>query len=138
MDHIGALRTYLKADSGVSAITTNVFGGKIPRSVIEADANPTCVVLRRAGGGALGRVNNFGDKRVDVDCYGANDKEASDLWDAVYAALKGMGTTVVDGVLFHWAACVADGTSGNDPQTTWPVCIGSFQVLIAEVPVMLT
>jgi hypothetical protein len=51
----------------------------------------------------------------------------------VYAALKGMGTTVVGQVLIHWAICTADGTSGHDPQTTWPVCVGTFQVLAAEV-----
>lgn len=131
-DVVGALRTYLKA-SDVSVITTDIFGGTLPRSFTEGNSHPTCVVLRRSGGGGMGRVNNFGDKRIDIDCYGATEKEASELWDAVYGALKGMGTRVVDNVLFHWAACVADGTSGHDPQTTWPVCIGTFQVLVAEV-----
>lgn len=132
MDVVGALRTFLKADAGVSAITSNVYGGSLPRSVDSAQPEAS-VVLRRAGGGAIGRVNQFGDKRIDVDCYGANEKEASDLFDAVYAALKGMGTQVVDQVLIHWAACVVDGTSGHDPQTTWPVCIGTFQVLVSEI-----
>jgi hypothetical protein len=133
VDIVGALRTFLLADGGVSAITTNVYAGSLPRSVVEANATPTCVIIRRAGGGAIGSPNQFGDKRIDVDCYGVNEKAASDLFDAVYAALKGMGTTVVNQVLLHWANCVADGTSGHDPQTTWPVCVGSFQVLAAEV-----
>ena len=135
MDVIGALRTYLRADTGVSTLAgTNVFGGQLPRSIQESSSGPpTAVVLRRTGGGSLGQTNNFGDKRVDVDCYGADTKTASDLWDAVYEALKGMGTIVEDEVLLHWAICVADGTSGHDPQTTWPVCIGTFQVLAAEV-----
>jgi hypothetical protein len=89
--------------------------------------------VRRVGGGGFGATNNFGDKRIDVDCYGVSEKAASDLFDAVYAALKGMGTIVVNQVLFHWCICVADGTSGHDPQTTWPVCIGTFQVLVSEV-----
>lgn len=132
MDVIGALRTYLAADAGVSAITTDIFGGSLPKGTLAAGPGPV-VVLRRVGGGTIGKVNNFGDKRVDVDCYGANEKQASDLFDAVYAALKGMGTRVVDNVLLHWAVPVVDGTSGHDPQTTWPVCIGTFQVLVAEV-----
>lgn len=133
MDIIGALRAFLLADAGVTAITTNVYAGSLPRSVIEANATPTCVILRRAGGGSIGSPNNFGDKRIDVDCYGVNEKAASDLYDAVYAALKGLQRKVVNQVLLHWANCVADGTSGHDPQTTWPVCVGSFQVLAAEV-----
>jgi hypothetical protein len=36
-------------------------------------------------------------------------------------------------VLIHWALCTTDGTSGHDPQTTWPICVGTFQVLAAEV-----
>jgi len=133
MDVIGALRSFVLADPGVSALTTNVYAGSLPRSVQEGSSPPTAVILRRAGGGSLGQTNNFGDKRVDVDCYGANEKAASDLFDAVYAALKGMGTTVENQVLLHWAICVADGTSGHDPQTTWPVCIGTFQVLASEM-----
>lgn len=133
MDVVGALRTFLLADAGVTALTNQVYAGSLPRSVQEASSPPTAVILRRAGGGNMGQTNNFGDKRIDVDCYGANEKTASDLFDAVYAALKGMGTTVVGQVLIHWAICAADGTSGHDPQTTWPVCIGTFQVLAAEV-----
>jgi hypothetical protein len=133
VDVVGALRAFLLADAGVSAITTNVYAGSLPRSVSEGTEAPTAVILRRAGGGSLGQTNRFGDKRIDVDCYGVNEKAASDLFDAVYAALKGMGTTVVNQVLLHWAICVADGTSGHDPQTTWPVCVGTFQVLASEV-----
>jgi hypothetical protein len=44
-----------------------------------------------------------------------------------------MGTTVVNGVLLHWAICTSDGTSGHDPQTSWAVTVGTFQVLAAEV-----
>jgi hypothetical protein len=133
VDVTGALRTFLLADAGVSALTTQVYAGSLPREIQGLPDSPTAVVLRRAGGGIIGAVNRFGDKRMDVDCYGTNEKAASDLFDAVYAALKGMGTTVVGQVLIHWAICTADGTSGHDPQTTWPVCVGTFQVLAAEV-----
>lgn len=135
MDVIGALRTFLTADTGVQAFTgVKVFGGSVPKETLAGGAGPV-VLLRRVGGGTFGRVNQFGDKRVDVDCYGANEKQASDLFDAVYTALKNMGTVVVGDLLIHWAACAADGTSGHDPATEWPVCIGTFQVLVAEVPV---
>jgi hypothetical protein len=133
MDVVGALRTFLLADAGVQALTTQVYAGSLPRDIQGLPDPPTAVILRRAGGGALGATNQFGDKRVDVDCYGTNEKAASDLFDAVYAALKGMGTTVVGQVLIHWALCTTDGTSGHDPQTTWPICVGTFQVLAAEV-----
>jgi hypothetical protein len=134
MDVVGALRTYLLAQAPVTTITTNVFAGSMPRSFVASHPDPMeAVILRRSGGGGLGSTNNWGDKRIDVDCYGPNEKAASDLFDAVYAALKGSGTRVVNQVLIHWAVCVADGTSGRDPQTTWPVCVGTFQVLAGEV-----
>jgi hypothetical protein len=134
VDVTGALRTFLLADAGVSALVgSQVYAGSLPREIQGLSDPPKAVVLRRAGGGVLGSVNNFGDKRIDIDAYGTNEKEASDIYDAAHLALKGMGTTVVGQVLIHWAIPTADGTSGHDPQTTWPVCVGTFQVLAAEV-----
>lgn len=133
MDVIGAVRTYLIADGGVSAATGGrVFGGELDHD--EAALQPrAAVVLRYAGGGALGRAQNFGDRRIDLDCYGATAKEAADVWDACRMALKALTRRKVGNVLLHWAALSADGASGHDPQTGWPLCLGTFQVLAADI-----
>jgi len=131
MDVVGALAEILKADTSV--VCDAVFAGSIPRE-FEPTMSRKIVVLRRAGGGLLGRgFQQFGDVRVDVDCFGTNDKEASDLWDAVHATLKQLRRTVQDGVLIHWCECSANAVGTVDPTTTWPICLGSFQVLAAEV-----
>lgn len=137
MDVAGSLRTYLQSQPSVTALTTNIYAGTLPRKIQKSATPPTAVVLRRAGGGALGRVNQFGDKRIDVDCYGADPKAASELFDAVYLVLKNMGTKLVGNVLFYWTVPTTDGSSGHDPQTTWPVTIGTFQSLVAELKVGL-
>jgi hypothetical protein len=56
VDVVGALRTFLLADAGVSALTTQVYAGSLPREIQGLSDPPTAVVLRRAGGGSIGAV----------------------------------------------------------------------------------
>lgn len=134
MDVVGALRTFLEADSATATATgARIYGGALPKDEL-ANQPRAAIVLRRAGGGAIGRGAAYGDKRIDVDAYGATEKEASDVFDAAYTALKALRRQLVGNVLIHFANVSADGASGHDPQTGWPLCIGSFQVLMAEVP----
>ena len=130
MDVVGALIAILKADPAVP--TDNILGGTLPRDINKSLPEMT-VVLRRAGGPQAASYERWSNKRVDVDCLGADDKEASDLWDAVYATLRQLRRTVQDGVLIHRCDCTADGTSFVDPVATWPICAGTFMVTAADV-----
>lgn len=133
MDVVGAVRTYLLADAGVTAATSGrVYGGELDHDE-QAQQPRAAIVLRYAGGGLLGRGQLYGDRRLDIDCLGADPKEAAAVWDACRTALKALQRQKVSGVLLHWAALSSDGVSGHDPQTGWPVCVGTFQVLAADI-----
>lgn len=133
---IAALVTFLKADRAVAArVGTRVFGGELPRS--ENESMPRqAVVISPAGGGALGGgYQAFGDRRVDIDCYGSTGRESWLLYLDVHAALKALRREVHSRVLLHWARISADGSTGRDPDTDWPLTISSWQVLSSETPV---
>lgn len=135
MDVVAAIRTYLLADATVASIS----GGRLYGGELDKDEEPNqpraAAVLRRSGGGLMGRSQLYGDRRIDLICYGANPKEASDLFDACRDALKALQRhrDAATQVLIHWAVVSVDGVSGHDPQTAWPICIGSFQVLAADI-----
>lgn len=132
---LAALVAYLRADADVAALVgVRVFGRELPRA--ETDAMPRqAVVLKRAGGGLLGRgYQEYGDIRVDVYCYGATGLEADELHDEVRAALKHrLRATVAAGVLLHWARPSSDGSSGREPDTDWPLTVSSWQLLSSDV-----
>jgi hypothetical protein len=134
LDTLGALVTFLKADPDVaSASVGRIFPGELPRN--ENPSMPrAAVVVKRAGGGLLGTAyQEYGDIRVDVDCYGKTMREADQLYSVTRRALKQMNREVSGGILFHWARISSDGVGLTDPETDWAMCIGSFQVLVAEV-----
>lgn len=130
---------FLRAQPGVTAITGNrVFAEELPES--EHHLMPrAAIVVSSAGGGLLGNSNRFGDRRVDVICYGASPMKARQLHNEIRAALKGLVRQVVTDsastkVLLHWARISADGRVGRDPNTDWPVCGSSWQILAADIP----
>lgn len=133
---ISALVTFLKADSAVSAlVSTRVFGGKLPQS--EALNMPrAAVVVKRAGGGIMGTAyQDYSDVRADVICYGRNELEADTVFLACHDALKHMRANIPTGTatLLKWARLSAGGFTGTDPDTDWPTCLSSWQVLASEV-----
>ena len=138
-DPIAALCTYLESDAGVASVVgTNVFGGSLPK---KGDANyidaldTAAIVVSPAGGPAvMGRTNDFGDLRIDVACYAADEATAYTVYRYVRAAFKNLGRKNIGGVLIHWVKPLTNGTTGIDPETSWPLCLGSFHALAAEVP----
>ena len=136
LDTIGALTSYLKAAPDVYVASAGrVFGGELPRTE-NTSMSRAAIVVKRAGGGLLGTAyQEYGDIRVDIDCYGKTMREADQLYSVARLALKQLSRIVADGVLFHWARISSDGVSLRDPETDWPMCVGSFQVLVAEIAV---
>lgn len=132
-DPIAAIVAFLKADDAVAALASSrVFGGELPTR--ETKNMPrAAVVVKPAGGGLLGMVDqDYGDQRVDVDCYAQTAHDAWSLHLAVYAALKHMRRGVHAGTLLHWAKPSSRGTLARDPDTDWPDAISSWQVLAGE------
>jgi hypothetical protein len=135
-DPIEALVAFLKADAGVSAIAgTRVFGAELPRS--EVDNMPrAAVVVKPAGGGLLGiRDQEYGDIRVDVDCWGATPRDGWMLYLAANAALKQLSHEEWTSVMLRSATPSGRGITARDPDTDWPVTMSSWQVLTHETEV---
>jgi len=126
-DPVAAVAAYLQ---DVAALT--VFGGELPAR--EADAMPRrVVVVKPAGGGLLGGGTlAAGDTRLDVDCYGETALDSWLVYQAVYAALKGLTRQTRAETLLHWARPSTRGTLARDPDTDWPVTISSWQVFAGE------
>ena len=135
VDPIGALVAWLRAAVPLGELVEGrVYGGELPREQVGAMPRPA-VVLRPAGGGLFGRAyQEVGDVRVDVDCYGSVPLEAWQVYLAAYEALKHLRREVVVGVLLHCATPSSKGVLARDPDTNWPVCLSSYQLLAAEVP----
>lgn len=134
MDPIESLVQLLQADSSISALVgSKVYGGGIPRSENTNMPQPA-VTLKPAGGGMMGtETANWGDMRVDVDCFAATEYDSWQLYLVVAAALKGLRRQSVSGVLLHWARPSSRGLTAIDPMTEWPVTISSWQVLASGV-----
>lgn len=136
-DPLVAVRTYLLADAGVSAIaSTRVFAAELPST--EASNMPrAAVVVTAAGGGqaSLGARSHVpvGSIRMDVRCYGETPAAASALHYAVLSALKAIGRTFVDATLLH--SCVVEGGPFNlrEPDVDWPLVLSTYSLLAAEV-----
>lgn len=135
IDPVLALATFLRADSDVAAMAgERVFSYELPPDH-STPAAPT-VLLKPAGGGLIGQATQeYGDTRVDVDCYGRTPKESRQLDLAVYRALKHLARAVHDDVLLHWARSSSKGVPARDPETDVPVTVSSWQVLAAEIAV---
>lgn len=135
-DLITGLRSYLINDALVAAAVVNrVYGGGLPRALIEAGATGA-VALRGAGGTGSygGGYQQYGDKRIDVACYGATPRLASGLHNIVSPVLKQMRRNTQGACVLHWARPAGGPLDLIDPDTDWPFVFSSWQVLVAEVP----
>jgi hypothetical protein len=135
-DPIEALAAFLKADAGVASIVgTRVFGGELPRAEISSMPRQA-VVLLPAGGGAQGLgFQEWGDQRVDVDCYGATPRDGWLLYLAVNAALKQLSHDEFSSVMLMSATPSGRGIPARDPETDWPVTLSSWTLLAHEIEV---
>jgi len=133
VDSIDALVTWLRLDGDLAALVNGrVYGGPVPQFE-NANMPRPLVTVNPAGGGFLGRSQDYGDRRVDVDCYGQTRPESWAVYLAAAGALKHLQRVVSDGVLLHWANEAARGTSGVEPDTDWPVTYSSWQLLASDV-----
>jgi hypothetical protein len=138
-DPIRAVSAYLRSVSGVAAIVSSrVFVEDLPEAENSSMPRST-VVVSSGGGGLMGHGQQFGDRRVDIRCYGATARLSRELHNEVRAAMKALGPSKVADtnstfVLLLWARLSTDGTTARDVGTDWPVTGSSWQVLAADVP----
>jgi hypothetical protein len=135
-DSVNAVYALLKADTALQArVGPRVFNKELPAA--EDVLMPrACVVISPSGGGSLGRAyQQYGDVRVDAFCYGGTLNEAWLVYLDVKAAMKKIERDVWASVLVHWANQSSAGALARDPVSQWPLCLSSYQVLVAEVAV---
>lgn len=133
-DPLNAVYAMLKADAAVTArVAARVFNKELPAGE-DASMPRACVVISPSGGGALGGgYQQYGDVRVDAWCYGATLNEAWLVYLDVKAVMKAVKRTRWATVLVHWAKESSAGTLARDPVSQWPLCLSSYQVLVAEI-----
>lgn len=129
IDVTGALRTFLLANSGVSTLTTDVFGYELDDITMPAKA----VVIQPSGGTPLAAgYARIASQRFDLKCYGETPYQAGLLMDAVHDALKQMVRTTVGDALLHCAEFAGGRVNSREPRLEWPFVFESFQVFFAE------
>lgn len=133
-DLLVALVAHLEADTAVAAaVGSRVYGAELPPS--ETDAQPrAAIVVRYAGGlGQYGRGwQQWGDRRIDTLCYGADPAAAGGVFNALHPAMKQLEREAYADVLLHWARQAGGPLQLRDPDTNWPLVLSTWQVLASE------
>lgn len=131
-DGIGALITYLTAQSAISTLLgTRVFGLEVPAS--EADDMPRkAIVINNAGGiGEASSIDVY-QHRFDFICYGETPFEAYEVWRTLRTELRDMERNVTSSTFLYNAVHSAGPFSFRDQPTTWPVTIDTWLVMIQD------
>lgn len=132
VDPLGALITYLRADTAIAAIA----GSRVRGEVLAGDAPPLVVVeenaaTRRPFGPGSGRIG-MQLSTVVCRCYGADSPtgaiQARQLAGAVSDALHDARPGVISGKYLVITYAVDIGGADRDELTRWP-----FRPVIAEV-----
>lgn len=134
-DLITGVRSYLLNTALVAAeVVDRVYGGGLPRALIDGGAQPAVAVRGAGGSGSYGGgYQQYGDQRVDVLCYGETSREARTVYDIVCPVLKQMRRNRQGACLLHWANQAGGPLDLIDPDTDWPFVFSSWQVCVAEV-----
>ena len=129
-DIIGALVTFLKTSSDVTALVGDrVFGIELPGA--EAASMPRKTVVLSPSGGvslAAGSYMNHDTQRIDAFSYGETLFEADRLRRAVYDAFRVRRRGVTGTTLIHWIESAGGWVSQRDADEDWPRSWQSFQV----------
>lgn len=121
----GAMRDYLRADAGVSAlVSTRVFFG-IPRN----GARFPLAVVRKVAGRQDGSEAPLDVATIQVDAWGTTKANAATLRSAVRDACDALREPTTQGtVVLYGANCVGD-TWVPDPESDQPRYAMTFEVV---------
>lgn len=128
---IAAIVALMLDDGAVTALVgRRVFAVELPET--ENQKMPrACVVLRRAGGGAVGPgARSYVDwtvTRIDAFCYGKTPLEAIRMHAAVERVFAELDRTVIADTLLH-NAVITGGPVDDRNEEGWPYALGSYEV----------
>lgn len=136
-DPVDGLVAFLNSVPAITALaSTRIYGGEVAKGAVSSMPQASIVVSPAGGLGVFGGgYQQYGDRRFDVDCYGASVDSSHGLYLEVHEALKQMQPGNWAGVRLLWARPSAGGNTGKDPRTDWPVTLSSWQVLASEIAV---
>lgn len=134
-DGLGALITYLKAQSAISAlISTRVYGLEVPKA--DATSMPRkCIVINNAGGIGEDSYRDVFQWRFDFKCYGETLFEAVEVWRTLRTELRDLETNVTAATTLYSALHSAGPFSFRDQPTEWPVTLDTWLVKIQDTVV---
>ena len=124
-DPIGDLVALLKADAGVTAITSRVFSGGLSQAQ-QASMPEATVVVKPAGGPGRPKLMLIRRTIVDTVIYGNDLKTAWQLHLAVREALETLRVPTGSVKTIEMAS---DAALAVDQMTQWPTCYASYHVL---------
>jgi hypothetical protein len=134
VDVLAAVRTFLLADTDVSALTTKIYVGEFPDTEVE-NMPQALVVIRGSGGNNNNDYVEIVQPRIDVYNYGTSYANAGSLDLAVYSALKHLMRETVGGVLLHGVACGGGPIQVKHVDTGWPIMWRSYTVTAADIEI---
>lgn len=135
-DVTGAVIAYLRASAAIAALA----GTKISARRQASWDLPSYAVLveGRRGGGEQGPILW---QRMDVTCYGPDDRTADLLWRTLdYAFCPEEGSGRANGFRAASTTVLKVAREGGplglvDPETAWPYTVATYQVFYAPSPV---
>lgn len=136
-DHIGALVTFLKANSALNTLVGGrIFGGSLPAAQTQHMPRKA-VVLTASGGGQWLNASyaQATERRIDVRCFGENEAQADAVHRHVWPLLKGMTREQVGEAVLFSTTPYTSGFNLIEPSTDWPFVLCYYGVKVSEVAV---
>jgi hypothetical protein len=127
-----AVRALLLGDAGVLTLAgARVYAGELPKN--QASLMPRqAVVVSYAGGGGPASDVPVMRPVIDVTCYGATGLQATTLYLAARAALRGLRREFLADSLLHSAVELSGPLEIRDPDTTWPYTWSSWRIIAGD------
>lgn len=134
-DGLGALVTYLKAQSAIiSLIGTRVYGLEMPKADAASNPRKTIVITNAGGIGKDSDMDVF-KWRLDFKCYGETPFEAEKVWRTLRPELRDLDRNVTSSTTLYNATHSAGPFYFRDQPTEWPHIIDTWLVKIQDTVV---
>ena len=134
-DGLGALITYLRAQSDISTLLGNrVYGLEL--LALDADEMPRkAIVLNHAGGVGENSYADIFKLRIDFFCYGETPYEAQETWRTLRPILRDMERNTAASTVLYNAQHSAGPVYLRSQDTEWPLIIDTWLIAMQETVV---
>lgn len=135
-DGVGALITYLQAQSDISSLlSTRVFGQEVPKE--QASGQPRkAIVIADAGGIRAADYSDINNMRLDFFCYGETTYQAKLVWRTLVPILTALERNVTDSTILFNAIHSAGPFPQRSAQVEWPLIIDTWLIKMEETVVV--